>query len=51
LVKEEDLQRAWVLRKALNDLNSAEAMELLKERLSKFKTNKDFLQNLNKLTT
>ena len=48
LVPEGDLQRAWLLRKAFNDLNSAEAMELLIDKISKFKTNADFLQNMNK---
>ena len=48
LVPEGDLQRAWLLRKAFNDLNSAEAMELLIDKLSKFKTNSEFLQNMNK---
>jgi len=48
LVPEGDLQRAWLLRKAFNDLNSAEAMELLIDKVSKFKTNADFLQNMNK---
>jgi transcription termination factor Rho len=48
LVPEADLQRAWLLRKAFNDLNSAEAMELLIEKISKFKTNSEFLQNMNK---
>ncbi len=48
LVPESDLQRAWLLRKAFNDLNAAEAMELLIDKVSKFKTNADFLQNMNK---
>ena len=48
LVPEEDLQRVWLLRKVVHDLNSAEAMELLISRISKYKTNKDFLENLNK---
>jgi len=48
LVPEGDLQRAWLLRKAFNDLNSAEAMELLIDKVSKFKTNTEFLQNMNK---
>jgi transcription termination factor Rho len=48
LVPEGDLQRAWLLRKAFNDLNSAEAMELLIDKISKYKTNSDFLQNMNK---
>lgn len=41
------MQRIWLLRKAINDLNSAEAMELLIDKISKFKTNKEFLDNMN----
>jgi transcription termination factor Rho len=48
LVSESDLQRMWLLRKAFNDLNSIEAMELLISKVSKFKTNADFLLNMNK---
>lgn len=48
LIPEGDLQRIWLLRKALTDLNLAEAMELLIGRLGKFKTNKEFLDNMNK---
>ena len=48
LVDEGDLQRAWLLRKAFNDLNSAEAMELLISKISKYKTNAEFFQNMNK---
>ncbi len=48
LVSESDLQRMWLLRKAFNDLNSAEAMELLISKVAKFKTNSDFLANMNK---
>jgi len=48
LIEKDELQRIWLLRKAINDLNSAEAMELLIDRLSKFKTNEEFLQNMNK---
>lgn len=47
LLPEDDLQRIWLLRKAVNDLNSAEAMELLINRISKYKTNEEFLNNLN----
>ena len=49
LIPSDDLQRVWLLRKAIHDLNAAEAMELLIARISKFKTNKDFLENLSKL--
>src|SRR5271155_5524677 len=48
LCEVDELQRAWLLRKAFNDLNSAEAMELLIDKVSKFKTNSEFLQNMNK---
>ncbi len=48
LVKEDELHKIWLLRKVLNDLNSAEAMELLKEKLAKSKTNQEFLDNMNK---
>jgi len=48
LIPSDDLQRIWLLRKAVNDLNSAEAMELLIDRIGKYKTNKEFLENLNK---
>lgn len=48
LVPEGDLQRAWLLRKAFNDLNAAEAMELLISKIAKYKTNAEFLQNMNK---
>ncbi len=47
LVTQEELHKIWLLRKAFNDLNSAEAMELLIEKMSKYKTNKDFLDNMN----
>ena len=47
LMKEDDLQRVWLLRKAINDLNSAEAMELLIDRIGKYKTNQEFLENMN----
>ncbi len=48
LVAPEDLGKTWILRKVLNELNSAEAMELLIEKISKTKTNKDFLKSMNK---
>ncbi len=48
LVKEDELQRIWLLRKAINDLNAAESMELLVDKLGRFKNNSEFLQNMNK---
>ncbi len=45
--KKEDLLKTWAVRKALNELSSVEAMELLIERLSKTKTNAEFLATIN----
>ncbi|MDI9613531.1 MAG: transcription termination factor Rho [Acidobacteriota bacterium] len=41
-----DLSRIWVLRKVLNPLSPVESMELLLEKLSKTKSNADFLNSL-----
>jgi transcription termination factor Rho len=38
----------WLLRKVFNDLNSAEAMEILIQKMSQSKNNEEFLQNMNK---
>jgi len=48
LIHPDELQRIWVLRKALNELSSVEALELLVEKLSKTKNNVEFLLTLNK---
>jgi transcription termination factor Rho len=47
LIDNTDLQKIWLLRKVLNELNSAEAMELLIEKLLKTKDNKEFLKSMN----
>jgi transcription termination factor Rho len=49
LLRDQDLQRIWLLRKAINDLNSAEAMELLIDRIGRTKNNVEFLDSLNKI--
>ncbi len=49
LMHPDELSRAWMLRKVLNELNPTEAMELLLERLSKTKSNAEFLMSLNKV--
>jgi len=46
LLKDEDIKRIWILRKVLNEMNSDEAMELLVDRLSKTKTNAEFIMNM-----
>jgi transcription termination factor Rho len=47
LVKEQQLQKIWILRKVLNELSNVEAMELLIEKLSKTKNNEEFLNSMN----
>ena len=47
LIDPKHLQKIWILRKVLNELNSAEAMELLIDKLSKTKNNGDFLDSMN----
>jgi len=47
LLHPDELQRVWLMRKVLNELNSVEAMELLIEKLSKTKTNAEFLMSMN----
>jgi len=49
LVPADELQRIWILRKVLNELNPTEAMELLVDRLAKTKSNTEFLSNMNKM--
>ncbi|MBL7069845.1 MAG: transcription termination factor Rho [Candidatus Omnitrophica bacterium] len=47
LLKPDILQKAWILRKVLNELNNVEAMELLIDKLSKTKNNEEFLNSMN----
>jgi len=47
LLHEEELRRVWILRRVLNDMNPAEAMELLVSRLRRTKTNEEFLMSMN----
>ncbi|WKZ23525.1 MAG: transcription termination factor Rho [Candidatus Brocadiaceae baterium WH-1] len=47
VVNPEELKRMWVLRKVLNEMNPIEALELLKNRLAKTKTNAEFLMTMN----
>ncbi|MBN1415953.1 MAG: transcription termination factor Rho [Bacteroidales bacterium] len=41
------LNKIWILRKYLTDMNSIEAMEFLRERLSKTDSNEEFLISMN----
>lgn len=47
LVHPDELKRIWLMRKVLNELNTDEAMQLLIEKLSKTKTNVEFLMSMN----
>ena len=49
LLSPEDLNRVWVLRKVLNPLSAVEAMELLRDRMAKSKSNQDFLASMQKM--
>jgi transcription termination factor Rho len=46
LVPPAELNRVWVLRKVLSALSAPEAMELLIERMTKTKNNKEFLDSM-----
>jgi transcription termination factor Rho len=50
LIPKDDLNRIWVLRKVLNPLSAVEAMELLIDKLSKTKTNAEFLNSMQKMS-
>ena len=47
LLEDWQLQRLWVLRKFLSTMDEVEAMEFLLSKLSKFKTNEEFLKSMN----
>jgi len=48
LMDKEELQRIWILRKHMNDMNSIEAMEFLKDRMKFTKSNAEFLASMSK---
>jgi transcription termination factor Rho len=48
LIEEVDLNRIWVLRKVLSQMNEVEAVELLIDKLGKTKTNQEFLNAMSK---
>lgn len=47
LLEDWQLQRLWILRKFLSTMDEVEAMEFLLSKLSKFKTNGEFLKSMN----
>jgi transcription termination factor Rho len=48
LVSEQDLQRIWLLRKLLADMNSVDAMEFLLDKIMQTDSNREFLEIMNK---
>jgi transcription termination factor Rho len=47
LMDPEELRRVYILRKVLSDMNPVEAMELLVNRMSRTKSNGEFLMSMN----
>lgn len=47
LMKEEELQRVWILRKFMSDMNSVEAMEFLQSKMKGTRNNAEFLMSMN----
>jgi transcription termination factor Rho len=47
LMKEEELQRVWILRKFMSDMNSVEAMEFLQAKMKGTRNNQEFLISMN----
>ncbi len=47
LMKEEELQRVWILRKFMADMNSIEAMEFLQSKMKGTRNNEEFLSSMN----
>jgi transcription termination factor Rho len=48
LLSQQDLQRIWLLRKLLADMNSVDAMEFLLDKIMQTDSNREFLEIMNK---
>jgi len=48
LVQNDELQKIWILRKVLNEMDPVQSMELLIDRLGKTKSNQEFLATMAK---
>jgi transcription termination factor Rho len=46
LMSEQQLSRVWILRQLMHPLNVVDSMEFLLDKMSKTKSNKDFLQSM-----
>jgi transcription termination factor Rho len=47
LLDKESLNKIWILRNYLTDMTSVEAMDFLRDRLVKTKTNEEFFMTMN----
>ncbi len=47
LLNQDEMNRIWVLRKVLSELQSVDAMEFLLDRMKSKRTNSEFLQSMN----
>jgi len=47
LLDQDTLNRMWIVRRHLSDMNSIEAMELIKDRMERTKNNDEFLLTMN----
>ena len=47
LLDKESLQRVWILRKFMSDMNSVEAMEFLLSKMKGTRSNEEFLVSMN----
>ena len=47
LMSKDEMQKIWILRKYMSDMNSVEAMEFIKDRIRGTKDNLEFLISMN----
>lgn len=47
LLDKEMMNRLWILRNYLSDMNSVEAMEFLRDRINRTQSNEEFLVSMN----
>jgi transcription termination factor Rho len=47
LLDQQTLQRMWIMRKYLSDMNPVEAMDFINDRFKKTKNNEEFLISMN----
>lgn len=50
LLSEDDLNKMWIMQKFLATMGTVEGMEFLIDKMKKFKTNREFLDSINKKT-